>query len=372
MNGTARRLLCLVALFAASTIIGNADGFQHQTLQSERNPFRSASSSAYTAKSKSTAIVVPPSSSSTSASTSSTQLNAIPALSSSPLGALAVLAGIVVVHEAGHYLAARSFNITVEEFSVGFGPKLTGFQAFGNEFNLRALPLGGFVRFPENFDGEAVLEIEELKRKARRTLRRERTDWNFKDEALDAATLGYWSERNIDEKRKEKQLEREEVAKEAKKGFGAFFSFFSGGRQQKKKAIVDGEVDIDEIYENLDELENYEIEYYDDPQLLQNRPWPERALVLSGGVIFNLLLALSIYFAAIGPLPVGSSQGLPRPVFDDGVMVTQAPRPDGPSSGLLRKGDIITGINGKCSISISNGFQIDGSTNALSLSFMDY
>jgi membrane-associated protease RseP (regulator of RpoE activity) len=39
-----------------------------------------------------------------------------------------------------------------------------------------------------------------------------------------------------------------------------------------------------------------EIEYYDDPDLFQNRPWPERAIVTAGGVIFNLLLAFCIYF----------------------------------------------------------------------------
>ena len=72
-------------------------------------------------------------------------------------------------------------------------------------------------------------------------------------------------------------------------------------------------MDIDKVYEDLDDLENYEVEYFDDPQLLQNRPWPERAVVLSGGVIFNILLAFSIYFAAIGPLPVGGNQGEPAP-----------------------------------------------------------
>lgn len=281
--------------------------------------------------------------------TPTTQLNALPSLSASPVGAVAVLAGIVVIHEAGHYLAARSFNITVEEFSVGFGPKVFGFNAFGNDFNLRALPLGGYVRFPENYDGEAVQEIDELKSKARRAIRKERqearTEWSWKDEALNAATLGYWDERKIDEKRKEKQLERE--AAKTEKGSQPFWARLFGGNDNKKKQVgADGNVDINEVYQNLDELENFEVEYYDDPQLLQNRPWPERAIVLSGGVIFNLLLALSIYFAAIGPLPVGSSEGLPRAVFDNGVVVKQDPRSDGPSGGLLRKGDIITGING--------------------------
>jgi membrane-associated protease RseP (regulator of RpoE activity) len=332
--------LCVVAFCAASTIIGNADGFQHQQLQSQRHPFRSISTGNVCDGNAKPRTMMP---------TPTTQLNALPSLSASPVGAVAVLAGIVVIHEAGHYLAARSFNITVEEFSVGFGPKVFGFNAFGNDFNLRALPLGGYVRFPENYDGEAVQEIDELKSKARRAIRKERqearTEWSWKDEALNAATLGYWDERKIDEKRKEKQLERE--AAKTEKGSQPFWARLFGGNDNKKKQVgADGNVDINEVYQNLDELENFEVEYYDDPQLLQNRPWPERAIVLSGGVIFNLLLALSIYFAAIGPLPVGSSEGLPRAVFDNGVVVKQDPRSDGPSGGLLRKGDIITGING--------------------------
>ncbi len=339
MNSKMRHL-CLVLICVICALISNADGFQNQQRKALRFP--PVSPSIGNAKSRSSI-----SSLSTSATTTSTtQLNALPALSSSPLGAVAVLAAIVVVHEGGHYLAARSFNITVEEFSVGFGPKLAGFDAFGNEFNLRALPLGGFVRFPENYDGEAIQEIEGLKMKARRKLRRARTNWSWKDETLNALTLGYWDERTIDKNLQKKRLERE--AKEAEKNSKPFWALLFGGNNSntKKKTNPDGDLDTDEIYETLDELENFEVEYYDDPQLLQNRPWPERAVVLSGGVIFNLLLAFSIYFAAIGPLPVGSSQGLPRAVFDNGVVVKQDPRTDGPSRGLLRKGDIITGING--------------------------
>ena len=249
-------------------------------------------------------------------------------------------------------MAARTFNITVEEFSIGFGPKLAGFEAFGNEFNLRALPLGGYVRFPENYDGEAVQEIEELKRSARRTLRKERKEWDLKDEVLNAATLGYWDDRKLDERRKEKQIEREvaEVAAANASSKSFWKNLFGSNTNSKKKIAknIDGDdvIDIDEVYQNLDELEKFEVEYYDDPQLLQNRPWPERAVVLSGGVVFNLLLALSIYFAAIGPTPIGGNEGLPRAIFDDGVIVSQAPKNDGPSNGLLRKGDVITGING--------------------------
>ena len=76
-----------------------------------------------------------------------------------------------------------------------------------------------------------------------------------------------------------------EAAAAAPKPFWARFF----GKKKKPKS-ENGDVNLEEVYEELDELESFEVEYFDDPQLLQNRPWPERALVLSGGVIFNILL----------------------------------------------------------------------------------
>eukprot|EP00977_Amphora_coffeiformis_P013845 scaffold3759_cov169-Amphora_coffeaeformis.AAC.8 len=67
-------------------------------------------------------------------------------LASSPLGALVALSGVVLFHECGHYVTAKSFGVPVDEFSVGIGPKLWGCQMFGGDtFNLRALPVGGYV-----------------------------------------------------------------------------------------------------------------------------------------------------------------------------------------------------------------------------------
>ena len=93
----------------------------------------------------------------------------------SPVGSVAVLALVILVHEAGHFIAARSFGIDVDEFSVGVGPRILGVRqrlvdgkvvfekidnALGNEetsldgieFSLRAIPFGGYVRFPENYN----------------------------------------------------------------------------------------------------------------------------------------------------------------------------------------------------------------------------
>jgi regulator of sigma E protease len=57
-----------------------------------------------------------------------------------------VIGLLVLVHELGHYVAARSVGIKVEEFAVGMGPKIWGWVKSGIEYNIRALPIGGYVR----------------------------------------------------------------------------------------------------------------------------------------------------------------------------------------------------------------------------------
>ncbi len=52
---------------------------------------------------------------------------------------------VITIHEMGHYLAARSFDINTPEFSIGFGPALIKKQGNGTLFVLRALPMGGYV-----------------------------------------------------------------------------------------------------------------------------------------------------------------------------------------------------------------------------------
>jgi len=63
--------------------------------------------------------------------------------------ALLVLALLIVVHEAGHFLAATLQGIRVSSFSIGFGPALIKRQRRGVTYALRALPFGGFVGFPD-------------------------------------------------------------------------------------------------------------------------------------------------------------------------------------------------------------------------------
>lgn len=68
----------------------------------------------------------------------------------SVLAAIAVLALLIVVHELGHFSAARLQNIHVNRFSIGFGPVLLKYQGKETEYALRAFPLGGYVGFPDD------------------------------------------------------------------------------------------------------------------------------------------------------------------------------------------------------------------------------
>ena len=63
--------------------------------------------------------------------------------------AILLLAILIVVHELGHFMAARLMKIDVTEFSVGFGPKLVKWKSkkYETDFSIRAVPLGGFCAF---------------------------------------------------------------------------------------------------------------------------------------------------------------------------------------------------------------------------------
>jgi regulator of sigma E protease len=60
--------------------------------------------------------------------------------------AIIVLGILIFVHEFGHFIIAKLFNVKVEKFSLGFGPKLFGKQIGETEYLLSAFPLGGYVK----------------------------------------------------------------------------------------------------------------------------------------------------------------------------------------------------------------------------------
>ncbi|HOX92154.1 MAG TPA: site-2 protease family protein, partial [Spirochaetales bacterium] len=59
---------------------------------------------------------------------------------------IAGLGLVVFFHELGHFIAARLVGITVEEFSLGWGPKLVGFTKGKTTYRISVLPLGGYCK----------------------------------------------------------------------------------------------------------------------------------------------------------------------------------------------------------------------------------
>lgn len=71
---------------------------------------------------------------------------------------------LIFVHELGHFLFAKLFKVRVLKFSLGFGPKVFSKVVGETEYQLSALPLGGYVKmFGENPDEQeeaGILEKE--------------------------------------------------------------------------------------------------------------------------------------------------------------------------------------------------------------------
>lgn len=63
---------------------------------------------------------------------------------------------IIVIHEGGHFVAARLMKVKVNEFAIGMGPKLVQFKKGDTKYSLRLIPFGGYCQMEgENEDSES-------------------------------------------------------------------------------------------------------------------------------------------------------------------------------------------------------------------------
>lgn len=76
------------------------------------------------------------------------------------LAAVVVLGVLILVHELGHFWAAKAVDVEVPRFSIGFGPTLFGFRRGETEYVISALPLGGYVKMAGMGEEEAFEKIE--------------------------------------------------------------------------------------------------------------------------------------------------------------------------------------------------------------------
>jgi regulator of sigma E protease len=69
---------------------------------------------------------------------------------------LVLLGVLVVIHELGHFVAAKLLGIQVQRFSIGFGRALLRVRHGGTDYQLAVLPIGGYVRILGEDPGEPI------------------------------------------------------------------------------------------------------------------------------------------------------------------------------------------------------------------------
>ena len=77
---------------------------------------------------------------------------------------LIIFSVLILIHEAGHYFAAKKMGVKVEEFGFGLPPRVWGFKPKKSDtlFSINAIPFGGFVRLygEDKFDSKALKSNE--------------------------------------------------------------------------------------------------------------------------------------------------------------------------------------------------------------------
>lgn len=81
---------------------------------------------------------------------------------------LVILGLLVLVHEAGHFITAKLFKVGVDEFAIGFPPRVASVTKKGTAFSLNAIPIGGYVKIKgendDNRDPDSFLSKSRPKR----------------------------------------------------------------------------------------------------------------------------------------------------------------------------------------------------------------
>lgn len=72
------------------------------------------------------------------------------------VGFFVALLVVILIHEAAHFLVAKRFGFKVDEFFVGFGPRVWSFRRGETEYGIKAIPAGGYVRIAGMAPGERI------------------------------------------------------------------------------------------------------------------------------------------------------------------------------------------------------------------------
>jgi len=247
---------------------------------------------------------------------------------------LIILSILVIVHEWGHYIAARFFKMRVEEFSLFFGKILVRLGKRGDtEFNIRAIPLGGFVRIA-GMEADDVSGGRPILEAIRHPQFVDKSTTTRVIEQLDNDTMAGIEAANISDS----------VREMLHAAIGPDGRLTPEGRAELEAKLRSPQITTDD-HKLIQMVQNADVRA-NDPGLYSQKPVYQRALVIFAGPFMSLLFGYLIFCI------LGMTVGLEGKEYTNQVQVAMAiaDRPEertpARAAGMLT-GDRIVAIDGE-------------------------
>ena len=229
---------------------------------------------------------------------------------------------VVTIHEFGHFIVAKKSGILCQEFAIGMGPKIFHKKIGETNFTIRLLPLGGYVKMPDNvFDFNNDVSMYDLKKGMNIRLKLDKEDKVEKiilDESNDMELLPI-------------HLEDFDLTEKL------FIRGFVGDESEYFKVRKDACVVFGGMEEQIAPLD----------RMFSSHSWGKKFWTLFAGPLMNFFLAAVIF--------IGLAFYTGVPVNNDnaklGVVADNSPA----QTAGLKVGDTITEVNGQ-SVSTWTGF----------------
>ena len=229
---------------------------------------------------------------------------------------------VVTIHEFGHFIVAKKSGILCQEFAIGMGPKIFHKKIGETNFTIRLLPLGGYVKMPDNvFDFNNDVSMYDLKKGMNIRLKLDKEDKVEKiilDESNDMELLPI-------------HLEDFDLTEKL------FIRGFVGDESEYFKVRKDACVVFGGMEEQIAPLD----------RMFSSHSWGKKFWTLFAGPLMNFFLAAVIFIglAFYTGVPVNN---------DDAKLGVVADNSPAQTAGL-KAGDTITEVNGQ-SVSTWTGF----------------
>ena len=229
---------------------------------------------------------------------------------------------VVTIHEFGHFIVAKKSGILCQEFAIGMGPKIFHKKIGETNFTIRLLPLGGYVKMPDNvFDFNNDVSMYDLKKGMNIRLKLDKEDKVEKiilDESNDMGLLPI-------------HLEDFDLTEKL------FIRGFVGDESEYFEVRKDACVVFGGMEEQIAPLD----------RMFSSHSWGKKFWTLFAGPLMNFFLAAVIFIglAFYTGVPVNN---------DDAKLGVVADNSPAQTAGL-KVGDTITEVNGQ-SVSTWTGF----------------